>query len=155
VEDYQGQEHSVMIVSTVVRDVSLTHGRRWRIRSDQIRSQKYCWMGLDWVNDILPKIGLLRLQASLSQNACIFLPPCLPFFTFSFFGVSLCLSSPVFTLLSLKTTPHTAPLLPMDGSVGLFHSPKRFNVAISRARSLLLVVGHPESLDEDEYVCVW
>ncbi len=37
----------------------------------------------------------------------------------------------------------------VDSQVGFWHNPKRFNVAITRARALLVVVGHPLVLLED------
>jgi helicase MOV-10 len=35
--------------------------------------------------------------------------------------------------------------------IGFFNNPKRFNVAITRAKALLLVVGHPGMLKQDKY----
>lgn len=35
--------------------------------------------------------------------------------------------------------------------VGFFDSPKRFNVAITRAMTLLVVVGHPRMLKHDSH----
>lgn len=34
-------------------------------------------------------------------------------------------------------------------AVGFFNNPKRFNVAITRAKALLVVVGHPDMLKRD------
>jgi hypothetical protein len=36
-------------------------------------------------------------------------------------------------------------------SVGFFNNPKRFNVAITRAIALLVVVGHPDMLRADRH----
>lgn len=33
--------------------------------------------------------------------------------------------------------------------MGFFNNPKRFNVAITRAQALLVVVGHPDMLKSD------
>ena len=37
---------------------------------------------------------------------------------------------------------------PLDQHVGFWRNPKRFNVAITRAKALLVVVGHPVVLVE-------
>lgn len=35
------------------------------------------------------------------------------------------------------------------GAAGFFNNPKRFNVAVTRAQALLVVVGHPAMLKRD------
>lgn len=35
--------------------------------------------------------------------------------------------------------------------VGFFNNPKRFNVAVTRAQALLVVLGHPAMLKQDRY----
>jgi hypothetical protein len=47
---------------------------------------------------------------------------------------------------SLRRGPKQGP----DGSIGFLGNAKRFNVAITRAKALLVVVGHPVVLLEDE-----
>jgi superfamily I DNA and/or RNA helicase len=37
----------------------------------------------------------------------------------------------------------------LNSAVGFFNNPKRFNVAITRAMALLVVVGHPAMLKSD------
>jgi putative helicase MOV10L1 len=60
--------------------------------------------------------------------------------------ISTVLTSPA----SLPPVPPPGSTRPVeDPSLGFWRSPKRFNVAVTRARALLVVVGHPAVLLED------
>ena len=52
---------------------------------------------------------------------------------------------------SLPPPPTADPGNEATSSLGLWRNPKRFNVAVSRARALLMVVGHPLLLAEDPW----
>ena len=45
----------------------------------------------------------------------------------------------------------TVPVATKGASIGFLRAPKRFNVALTRAKALTIVVGHPMLLAEDPY----
>ena len=42
-----------------------------------------------------------------------------------------------------------------DPASGFFRNPNRFNVAITRAQALMVVLGHPLVLMQVQRLCVW
>jgi superfamily I DNA and/or RNA helicase len=57
------------------------------------------------------------------------------------------------SIIIISTVRSTSEYMPFDSqfNIGFLNNPKRFNVAISRAKALLIVVGNPKVLMQDPY----
>lgn len=58
-------------------------------------------------------------------------------------------------ILSLTRSCRDLVRADMEHRVGLFHQPKRMNVALTRAEQLLVVVGSPSAMKEDPAWKTW
>eukprot|EP00730_Choanoeca_flexa_P018713 TRINITY_DN9119_c0_g1_i1.p1 TRINITY_DN9119_c0_g1~~TRINITY_DN9119_c0_g1_i1.p1 ORF type:complete len:694 (+),score=142.71 TRINITY_DN9119_c0_g1_i1:125-2206(+) len=60
------------------------------------------------------------------------------------------------TTLTPEVMPSSAEPLPSQvGPIAIFKSPRRFNVAITRAKALCIVIGHPDAVKRDQHWGSW